>query len=294
VADDSPTARTDARPRFRFGAWQPLTGGGIAAFAHSGFARLLAFQLGGAALAAFVVVVALRATLFPVVDAAVQRLPEQATIRNGRLDWPESAAVRLAENAWFDVVVTPAGTEPLGQTADLQLDLRPDRARLEGALGHLDLPWPRGLELDLGRIPATASWGAWRGAGQAIVAGSLFVALIAAWWILATLLLLPGWLGSLLLGRSIGIGGLWRMAGASLLVGSAVAILGLAGYATRRWQLTGLIASQAIHVVVGWLWFAWGIVATPRGGGSSPFAPAADRPGQPAGKRKKGRNPFGS
>jgi hypothetical protein len=293
VADASPTNDNGTQASVRFGAWQPLTGRGIASFARSGFARVLGFQCVMALCVAAIVILALRITLFPAVDAALARLPTKAGIRNGRLDWPGTESVRLAENAWFDFVVTPAGTEPLGQTADLQFDLRPDRIRFDGALGHLDLPWPREVEFDLGRIPATASWGAWRGAGQALVAGGTFLWLMAVWWVLAALLAVPGALASLVLGRSISLGGLWRMAGAALVTGAAVAAVGIAGYATRRWQLSGLIAVQAIHFVVSPVWFAWGILATPRGGGKRATEPDAPKPKRaPSGKKRRGRNPF--
>lgn len=289
MADDTPSDDSAKPPGRRLGAWQTLTGRGVAAFGGGGNVRLLVVQCLAAVAAALVVVFAVRATLVPAVDLALRQLPDTGSIRRGRLEWAGTNAVRLGENAWFDFVVTPAGTEPLGQVADVQFDLRPDRLRVEGVFGHLDLPWSPGLEFDLGRIPATASFGAWRVPGQALLAAGATLALLASWWVLAAVMTVPGWLAARLLGRPIPVAGVWRIASAALVTGAVVASAGLAGYATRQWQVTGLIVSQAAHLVVGWAWFAWGIVATPKGAAAAAGA-AASKPAGPG--RRRGRNPF--
>ncbi len=299
MADEPTNARPGARSRFRFGAWQTLTGRGIAAFAHSGSGRLLGFQSIAAAGVAVVFVLALRLTLFPAVEASLRSLPGNAVVRNGRMQWPGTNAVRLGENAWVDFVVTPGTSDPLGQTADFQFDLRPAFVRVQGALGHVDLPWHRDLQLDLGRIPAAATWGAWRGVGQALLACGVFVWMFVVWWILSAVYAIPGWLLSTVLGRSIPIAGLWRMAGAALVTGAIVASVGFLGYATRRWQLTGLIVIQTVHFVLSPVWLGWGIVSTPRGGTapeeeSEMEAVTAGKGATPRKKRKpkKAKNPF--
>ncbi len=297
MADLPPSTGPD-RPLARWqrfiGAWQPFTGRGVAAFAAASTSRLLTLQILSAAALACLVVASLRQTLFPTLEHGLAQLPDQASLNRGHLDWPGTTAVRLAENPWFDWVVTPESADPLGQTADFQFELRPDKCRINGAFGHLDIPWVPGWELDLGRIPATSTWGAWRLPVQAIVGATVFGGLIASWWILATLWVLPAWVGCRSAGRKLRLGSVWKMAGAALLAGAAVAGLGLAGYTTGRWHLAGLLVSQGLHLMVGWLWLAWGIVATPRGNdGKAAMPPVKDTNRvKTKGRKPRTANPF--
>lgn len=273
------------RVRSFVGAWQPLTGAGLAAFGQASLGRLVAFQLAAATGIALLLVVSLRLCWFPVIDQGLTQLPESAPLAAGRLQWPGTNSVRLAENPWLGLVVMPAAPLPEdapGQTADLQLELLPRGLRLDGVFGHLERPYPPIWNLDLGRIPATATWNAWRRPLSIIVGTGTALFLLVSWWSLATAYLIPAWIFARISGRALGAGAVWKMAGAALLVGAAVGAGGLAAYACGMIRVPGILISQLLHIPVGWIWLTWGILA-------SDSSPAAQSSGGKAASRS---NPF--
>ncbi len=262
------------RVRSFVGAWQPLTGAGLAAFGQASLARLAAFQLASATGIALLLVVSLRLCWFPVIDQGLTQLPEAAPLAAGHLQWPGTNSVRLAENPWLGLVVMPVAPSPEdapGQTADLQLEILPRGLRLDGVFGHLEQAYPPEWKLDLGRIPATATWNAWRRPISIIVGTGTALFLLISWWSLATAYLIPAWIFARIVGRSLSAGSIWKMAGAALLVGAAVGAGGLAAYACGMIRLPGILVSQILHIPVGWIWLAWGILSSD----SSPAAKAA-------------------
>jgi len=269
------------------GAWQPLTGTGLAAFGQASLGRLVAFQFVAATGIGLLLVVSLRLCWFPVIEQGLTQLPDSAPLGAGSLQWPGTNAVRLAENPWLGLVVRPA--EPLpedapGQTADLQLELRPRSLRLEGVFGHVERSYPPVWNLDLGRIPATATWNAWKRPISILVGIGAALFLLASWWSLATAYLIPAWIFARITGRALGAGAVWKMAGAALLVGAAVGAGGLGAYACGMVRLPGILVSQLLHIPAGWIWLAWGILA-------SDSRPAGKLPAKPASKATK-PNPF--
>lgn len=266
------------RVRSFVGAWQPLTGSGLAAFGQASLGRLLAFQFVASTGIALLLVVSLRLCWFPVIDQGLTQLPEAAPLAAGHLQWPGTNSVRLAENPWLGLVVMPVAPLPedaLGQTADLQLEILPRGLRLDGVFGHLERPYPPVWKLDLGRIPATATWNAWKRPVSIILGTGTALFLLVSWWSLATAYLIPAWLFARITGRPLSAGAVWKMAGAALLVGAGVGAGGLAAYACGMIRLPGILVSQLLHIPVGWIWLAWGILASD----SRPAAkPAASNP----------------
>lgn len=268
------------RVRALVGAWQPLTGAGLAAFGQASVGRLIAFQLAAAAGIGLLLVVSLRLCWFPVIDQSLTQLPESAPLAAGRLEWPGTNPVRLAENPWLGLVVMPVAPLPEdapGQTADLQLEILPRGLRLDGVFGHVERPYPPMWKLDLGRIPATATWDAWRRPISIILGTGTALFLLVSWWSLATAYLMPAWIFARIVGRSLSAGAVWKMAGAALLVGAAVGAGGLAAYACGMIRLPGILVSQILHIPVGWIWLAWGILASDsrpaaKPNSSNPFA----------------------
>lgn len=279
---EASTLGLSERLRRFVGAWQPFTGSGLAAFADAPLGRVLAFQLVVAAGIGLLTVASLRLAWFPVLELAFPNLPESAPLLAGRLQWPDLAPRRLAENAWLGLVVEPTGVpgpDGLGQTADIQLQLRPVSIRVQGVFGHLEHNYPLGWRADLGRIPAMATWHAWRRPVMIGVGLSTSVALLVSWWILATVYLPFAWLFSLVIGRPVSASGSWKMASAALLVGAAIGSAGIAAYASGAIRMPGLLISQAIHIPAGWIWLIWGLLArtatasSPKKKGSeNPFA----------------------
>ncbi len=86
--------------------------------------------------------------------------------------------------------------------------------------------------------------------------------LLVSWWSLATAYAIPAWIFARITGRALGVGAVWKMAGAALLVGAAVGAGGLAAYACGMIRLPGILVSQLLHIPVGWVWLAWGILAS--------------------------------
>lgn len=297
MSDTSPSTQAcaaKAAPRRTLGAWQPFTGNGLSRFADTGAGRTLGF-LGAFALAtALVLGWTLQTAWWPVVDLAIREFPEQGpALTGGRFAWPESTPRLLADSPHLGVAVRPENREPVGRTADLQLELLPGTLRLAGIAGFVDIPWPAKAEVPLGRLEARAAWEAWRrpllGASVIAVAALMTV----AWGLLALLLAPLLRIGALPMGRRITLGGCWRLGAAALMGASLVLDLGLGGYAMRWLPWPALAAVAVLHLVVASLQICWGLLSRPRGVGegrpSNPFGAGGTKPGS----RKPKGNPFG-
>ena len=104
--------RSMSAPAGAIVAWEPFTPRGVAAFASAGLGRLLLVQFIVALLAAAAVVWFMDKGCFPVMGAAVQKLPATGEIRSGqsglagsarRNCWPRAASWR-----WTWTWTTPA------------------------------------------------------------------------------------------------------------------------------------------------------------------------------------------
>lgn len=285
-----------ARFRQALGAWQPFTGRGVAAFGTASFGRTLSFQLLFALLAAVAVIWSLRHAWFPPLTATLERLPPAAAeIRHGRLFWPDTNAVTLAENPQLAVAVDPSSSGDLGRSADLQIEFRPTGVRLEGIFGHQLLPYPPDLIVPLDQVGGVAAWGAWNWVGLVLVGALVFSALLALWWLSATGLTLPVWLAALIFRRALTWGGAWRLAAAAWLPATLVLLAGVLLYATNGVRLTGLAVLAGCHVPAALLWLGWGILKLPdRVTVPPPSNPFDSAPQSSPGTPKSGRikNPF--
>ena len=305
VADDCPNeTRPDGasgwRSIFRWGAWQPFTGRGIAAFAAASVPRTLTLQTLFALLTAAVGVWSLKHAWFPAVDGALPQLPAAgAEIRAGRLHWPDAEPRLLAERPQFSLSVDPAGTGEAAHTGDLQVELRSTGIRLEGLLGHQELPYPPDVFIPLDRTGATAAWFAWNWAFLALTGIATVLVVLAIGWVLASVLSVPVFTLAWMLRRATTIGGAWRLSVAAGMTGSVVFCLGLFLYATAWIRLPGLAIALVLHVPVVVLWMGWGLVHLPRRANrastaSNPFEDGGTRKGgsRNRGNRSGGGNPF--
>ena len=279
AADKKPVS--DERPggaRWRLGAWQPLTGGGIAAFAEATFTRTLGFQLLFALLAAVAVTWSVRQAWFPPFRTALTELPENAAeIRAGRLFWPDTNAVTLGENPQLAVAVDPADTGDLGRSADLQVELHARELRLTGLFGEQSLPYPPELQIPLDHRGGPAAWGAWNWVGLVFVAAAVVVTLFATWWLTATGLAPFLWLAAFILRRELTLGGAWRLVAAAWLPATMLLMASIVLYSLNGLRLTGLALAAAAHLVLVPLWLLWALLMLP------------DRT-----RKKQPKNPFNS
>jgi len=99
--------------------WQPLTFGGVAAFARASFVRLFFVQFLMVALVAASVVFFLTSAWLPEIQKAIARLPEQGIIQHGQLQWTNASPAWLAEGTFLSIVVDAQGNAPMGPGADV-------------------------------------------------------------------------------------------------------------------------------------------------------------------------------
>ncbi len=274
----------------------PLGGAGVAALALGRMRRLWGFQLGFAAIAAACVGFCAWTAWFPVIAATAAALPDRIGLDDGRLEWPPEEGRILSQNSFLGVAVQPGDLEVAGQTADFQLVLRPESFRWTSLLGRVSVPYPVGYVAWSGRVVASAWWGAW--SWVAVLALMLGVAagVIASWWFLATLYTLPTLVLMTLFRRPLGGAVAWRLASAALFAGTLVVSGTIIMYSLQFIRVPGLLVGYALHLVVGWIWIAWGVLKLPRTRppkGPSPFEEPSPtpKPGKPS-KVRKSSNPF--
>ncbi len=300
-ADQPPApAVRPARSWLQWGAWQPLTGGGVAAFGAATATRTVAFQLLFALLAAVVVTWSARRAWYPPFQTALTQLPERAAeIRAGRLFWPDTNAVTLGENPQLALAVDPTGTGELGRSADLQLELRAKEIRFNGLFGEQFLPYPPQLQVSLDHTGGPAAWGAWNWVGLVFIGAAVLLSLLAVWWLTGIVLAPFVWLAAFILRREVTLGGAGRMIVTAWLPAGVVLVAGILLYALDWLRLTGLAFTTAAHLVVMPLWLVWGIFMLPdrtrKKSPKNPFNPEATKSSTKLSSSKKPtkQNPFG-
>lgn len=279
--------------------WQPLTFGGVAAFARARWTRLLLVQAVVAAVVAVAVLLVLGRGWFPVVTDAVRALTDFGSVRGGRLAWPKSEAVVLAENRWLGLALDLEETGEAGQVADLQVEFTRERIKLVSLLGYTSVPYPPGVEIALSRQVLDPWWNAWRPAF--LFAGGLgtMAWLFVSWSLLATLYAVPVRVLAWLAGRVASPGKCWRLAAAALLPGALWMGGAILLYAAEQLSLAGLGLAFGVHFVIGWVYVVGAPFCLPRkddeapAAGANPFTPAAPEvKAEPPPAAPAGENPF--
>jgi len=232
-------------------AWQPFTFGSVAAFARATGGRTLAVAVAFAILDALLVFGAFELGWLPVLDAAVEALPESGEIRAQELHWNREDATVLAGSRLLQLVVDGNATGAFGHEADLRLELRRSDFRLCGAFGCWTRPYPAGWIVALNRPELVPLWGAWRPFVLWGVFLGTAVALLASWIGLATAGAIPLRLAAFYADREVTLMGCWRLLVAALLpggllLGTAVFFYGLRGLSTIE-----LLAYFLLHFVIG-------------------------------------------
>lgn len=289
AVDANPTAESTPRGL-------PWGGAGVAALALGRMRRLWGFQLLFASLAAVCLGFCAWTAWFPVVTATVAALPDRIGLVDGRLEWPPETGRVLYQNSFLGVAVQTGETEVAGQTADVQLVLRPDSIRWTSLLGRFSASYPGGIAARSGRVVASAWWGAWSWVVLLGLMVGLAAGVIASWWFLATVYTLPTMLLMALFRRPLGGAVAWRLAAAAMFAGTLVVSASVVFYALQFIRVPGLLAGYALHFAVGWMWTFWGVLKLPRSRPSaipSPFSePPPARKSPTAGKSRKASNPF--
>ncbi len=269
----------------------------MAAFARATLVRVMVFQFAFALAGAFALVLALRLAWVPTVEDALRQLPEHgANVKAGRLNWPGTNSVVLGERPQLSLMVNPVGGAKTGQVSDIQAELLPDRLRLRGLLGFVDLAYPPDLELPLTLTGGRAAWDAWRTSGAAVAGGLTALGLIAGWWILATIYTLPVWGIAVLASRSPGAAGAWKLAATSQLPATALLFGFQLLYAVRAIPPTGLGVGSVISLLSTWAWIAWAIAKLPTSSATTTptEGTAAETSTDRRSKSQRKKNPFGA
>ncbi len=235
-------------------AWEPLTPRGVAAFARASFGRLFIVQSLFALLAAAAVVWCLAAAVYPVIDAAVSQLPDAGSVHGGKLDWRDDSPMLLAEGRILAISVDLQHSGALRSPADFQIEFGRDDICIYSILGTAYLDYPSGYIIAANRDDARPAWGAWGPNLLGLIALGTFWGLLFGWAILATIFCLPVWLLGFFANRDLNFAASWKLAGAALLPGAALVIIGLVMYGLGGFDLVQFGFAFAMHLVIGWIY----------------------------------------
>jgi hypothetical protein len=244
-------------------AWQPLTPGGVAAFACASWGRLLLVQLVAALLAASIVVWFVQARWFSVVTTAIKALPAQSEIRSGHLQWPNKPVQTLAENRFLGLCVDLEHEGGARSPAHIQLEFGRDNFRLLSLFGCWQGVYPRGWVVAFNRTELEPWWGAWAPELLALIGAAVVAGLMATWTVLAFVYAPVAWLVGFFYDRHLNLAGSWCLAGAALVPGALFMSTGLCLYSLGVLDLIQLLAVGVLHIVFGWVYVVYGSLSAP-------------------------------
>ena len=267
----------------RFGAWQPFTPRGVAAFAHATFARVLLIEFIVALMAAAMLVWFLQTAWFPTIRLAIKTLALQGSIQHQELTYPATAPGLLAEGHFLAFLVN-VGTDPSGGLAsDFRVEFRPRRALVCSLAGCLALPYPKAGTFQFNRADLEPRWDAWEPILLGMAAVGMVFFLMLAWCALATFYSGLAWLAAYFADRELSWGGSWRLASASLMPGAVVLTAGLVLYGLTALDLLRFALLVPLHLLLGPGFTLASVFFLPRTApairlSANPFAPAPTPP----------------
>jgi hypothetical protein len=248
---NSSAGSADAPP----GAWQPLTFGGVAAFADARMGRLLAAELVAAIMVAVCGVWFLHRAYCPVILQAIQKMPDTARVTQGALQGVP--ATLMAESKFLAIAARPRSGGDIGQDADVQIELRQNDF-CAGSIfwpdWGLNFPYQQGKALNLGRSNLEPWWSAWQPVLLTAVGAGTVVFLLLTWAVLALIYMAPAKFIAWFADRNLSWAGAWRLASASLLPGAAVLTGAIILYGWSVIDLVGLSFFFTIHIILGWVY----------------------------------------
>jgi len=244
-------------------AWQPLTPGGIAAFARATWGRLFFVQFVVAVLVAGIVLWFVQTRWFSIIGTAIKALPAQSEIRAGKLQWFGDSPQSLAENNFLALCVDLKHEGTARSPAHVQVEFGQSDFRVLSLFGCRPGGYPRGWILAFNRSELEPWWGAWSPTLLAITGAGVIAGLMGVWAALALLYAPIAWLLGFLNDRLLSLSGSWRLAGAALMPGALFMSVGLCLYGFGVLDLIQLIAVTVVHIVLGWVYVVYGSLSTP-------------------------------
>ncbi|HEY3932171.1 MAG TPA: hypothetical protein VGM58_07360 [Verrucomicrobiae bacterium] len=245
-------------------AWEPLTPRGVAAFAGAKFSRLFLVQFIFALLATASVVWFLDDSCFPVIRAAIQKLPDAGEISAGKLDWHGDSPQSLAEGKFLALDIDLNHSGQIRSTADVQVEFGEESVRIFSLLGYAEFFYPQNRFAPFNRTELEPLWGAWTAEILFIAAAVTIIGLLLSWWLLATLYFLPVWIFGLFSNRDLNFRASWKLSGAALMPGALLMAGGVLLYDFNFLNLVQFGFVFAAHFVLGWIFLFVSLLFVPR------------------------------
>lgn len=272
-------------------AWQPLTFGGVARYAHDWLGRLLATLLFFAAFAAGVVVFVANRAWTPVIEAAIEKLPPTAEIRAGRLTAP--APLLLAESPFLSVRLNPENAPSPSSPADLQIELARNDLRLRSIFGAAAIPYQPQWTIGLSANEREPWWGAWKPAALAWLWIGTALYLLISWFFLALIYFIPARIAAFYADKNVTLFGAWKLSMAALMPGAILLSIALLLYGLAQIRLLELLGAFVLHFAIGLIFVTGGAMRLPSviHNVQNPFEPEPPAEEAPAPAEEK-KNPF--
>lgn len=231
-------------------AWQPFTPRGVAAFAFASYNRIFWIQTVFALGVAAAVVWSLLTNWAPVIRTAVRTLPDQGSIQQQRLHYPEAGPDVLAKNRYLGIDVRRDEFSTTAAGADVRVEFYPHAVRVCSILGCAARLYPADWKAPFTRQELIPWWAAWEPVFLGIAAALVAVGLVVLWHLLATVLCPIVPLIAYFADRQATWGGSWRLAGAAMLPGMAVLIVAILLYGVGVIDLLRLLLAVPIAFLV--------------------------------------------
>ena len=271
-------------------AWQPLTPGGVAAFAQAGAGWLWVWQLVVALLTAGAVVWFLADAWFPEVREAIENLPDQGVITGQQLQSPLPRIATLSEGPLLGFVVDQDDLKEALAASDVRVEFHASRLVIASLFGSVAFPYPRGWTIEFNRTELEPWWGAWEPILRGLAAVGVIFGLPLIWAVLATVYCPLVRAFGFVLRRQLTWPGSWKLSAAALLPGALLVNSALVLYGLGGLDLMRFLIIAAAHLVVPWFYLVGGTIALPDRGTREDETP--DGPdGDPLPDRPKRNDP---
>ena len=261
-------------------AWEPLTPRGVAAFAHARLGRLLLVQFLVALLVGSGVAWLLHNEFFPVVTSAIEQLPAQGEIRQGKLEWNGGSPQLLADGGFLSIALDLDHSGEVRSLAHFQFEFGRTNVLAHSLLGYSSIDYPDNWTIAFNRPELLPRWGAWRPMFLVLAVLGTVIYLMASWCVFATIYCAPVWLLGFFANRDLTLKGSWRLSGAALMPGAFAMLAAIFFYGIGMLDLVQMGFALAAHLLLGWVYLCVCLFFVPTVG-------EADVPSNPFSEEKK-------
>ncbi len=234
--------------------WLPLTPARVARLAFAPVRRVLAIQALFAAGVGLAVAAFLASAWFPVVQQAVESLPEGGVLRAGRLEWGGANPEPLAANAWLALSVDLQRSGLHRFPSDLHVEFARSDVRLLSLAGYLDVPYPGQYAIAFNRTVLEPWWDARE--PFLVVGGALLAALaaLASWMLLGCVYAVPGVAMGRFITTRMTFGAAWKLASAAQMPGGLAAAAAVFLYSLPAIDLVTFLFIFTAQFAAAWIY----------------------------------------